>query len=132
MESVRNDELAWEPAPEEHFTGKVRFGPHHAPAHPTDLNVLGVTFEPGARTDWHTHPEGQALYVVTGRARVGNRNGEVVDAGPGDTVYAPPGETHWHGATPHSPMTHLSITYGGPTEWLPEKVSDEEYGGSGG
>lgn len=127
MESVSNESLEWVPAPEEHFTGRAWFGRHRIPAHPADLDVLGVTFEPGARTDWHTHPEGQALFVVTGRARVATRDGQVVEAGPGDTVYAPPGEEHWHGATPDSPLTHLSITYGGATEWVDDKVSDEDY-----
>lgn len=122
------DGITWTDAPDEWFTGRVRFGHHHEPAHPADLNVLGVSFEAGARTDWHTHPEGQALYVVAGRALVQTEDGEVVEAGPGDTVYAPPGELHWHGATPDTPMTHLSITYGGATEWIDRKVTDTEYG----
>jgi quercetin dioxygenase-like cupin family protein len=92
------------------------------------VNMLGVQFEPSARTYWHSHPEGQILYVVNGVARVGNEDGATVEVDAGDSVYAPPGELHWHGAAPHSPMTHLSITSGGETEWLPRKVTDEEYG----
>jgi len=122
-------DLAWTPAPEVWFTGRGWFGQHHDPIHETDLNVLGVCFEPGARTDWHTHPEGQALYILEGRALVQTEGGDLIEAGPGDTVYAPAGELHWHGAAPDSPMTHLSITYGGPTQWVDRKVTDEEYGG---
>ncbi len=120
--------LEWSEAPEENFTGKVWFGSLHTPADSDDLNVLGVSFEPGARTDWHTHPEGQVLYIVTGTARVQTDGGAVVEAGPGDAVHAPAGELHWHGATPNSPMVHLSITHGGYTEWPARKVTDEEYG----
>jgi quercetin dioxygenase-like cupin family protein len=92
------------------------------------VNMLGVHFGPGARTDWHSHPEGQVLYVVNGVARVGDEDGTTAEVGAGDSVYALPGQVHWHGAAPHSPMTHLSITTGGETEWLPRKVTDEEYG----
>lgn len=128
METTPTEGIGWVRAPEEHFTGTAWFGQLYGPSHQTDLNVLGVSFEPGARTDWHTHPQGQALYIVSGRARVQTSEGETVEAGPGDTVYAPPGELHWHGATPDSPLTHLSITYGGDTEWAPDKVTDDQYG----
>ncbi len=117
----------WQAAPDEHFTGRAWFGPLVPPAEPADLNVLGVMFERGARTDWHTHPGGQALYVVTGAGRVQTDGGETVAVGPGDVVYAPPGELHWHGAGPDSFMVHLSITHGGATEWLERKVTDDEY-----
>jgi len=117
--------IPWATAPSEHFTGSVLFGPISGDG---AVNMLGVQFEPGARTDWHSHPEGQILYVVNGVARVGNEDGATVEVDAGDSVYAPPGELHWHGAAPHSPMTHLSITSGGETEWLPRKVTDEEYG----
>lgn len=127
MHRRSHDEVEWEPAPEEYFTGNALFGPLHVPTHELDLNVLGVQFEAGARTAWHTHPEGQAIYVLEGRAYVQTDGGELVEAGPGDTVYAPPGELHWHGATPDGPMRHLSITYGGDTEWAGRKVTDEEY-----
>ncbi len=90
--------------------------------------MLGVRFEPGARTDWHSHPEGQVLYVVSGAGRVQEDDGTTVEISVGDVVYTEPGTVHWHGATQQSPMMHLSITTGGETEWLPRKVSDGEYG----
>jgi len=123
------DGVDWAPAPAEYFTGATWFGALHAPADPLDLDVLGVRFEPGARTDWHTHPGGQVLYVVSGTARVQTEGGEMVEAGPGDAVHAPAGELHWHGAGPDAEMIHLSITHGGATEWVPRKVTDEEYAG---
>lgn len=122
-------EVAWTSAGHEHFTGEVVFGPHtDEPQGPDDINVLGVRFDAAARTDWHRHPGGQVLYVLSGEARVGTE-GETVVAGPGDAVSTPPGELHWHGAGPDGPMTHLSITHMGATEWLPRKVTDEEYEG---
>ncbi len=90
--------------------------------------MLGVRFEPGARTDWHSHPEGQVLYVVSGAGRVQEDGRTTVEISVGDVVYTEPGTVHWHGATQQSPMMHLSITTGGETEWLPRKVSDGEYG----
>ena len=122
-------EVAWTPAPGEHFTGQAWFGPHTPMSEPDDLNVLAVAFAAGARSDWHSHPGGQVLYVVSGIARIQEESGEVVTAGPGDSIQAAPGVVHWHGAAPHTPMLHLSITHGGATEWLPRKVSDEEYAG---
>lgn len=126
MEHTRAESLSWERAPEEHFTGRVWFGAlSQAPDRP--LNALGVLFEPEARTDWHTHPEGQVLYVVSGTGRVQTADGETVEVGPGDVVHTPPGEEHWHGAAPHSHMLHLSLTTGGATEWKPRKVAEEDY-----
>jgi len=119
--------VEWGPAGEEHFTGSAEFGPLHPPADDADLNVLGVVFQAGARTDWHSHPAGQVLFIVEGTALVGTEDQTVV-AGPGAAVHAPAGQVHWHGATAGGPMRHLSITHGGPTEWLPRKVTDEEYG----
>lgn len=129
MDSQLARDLDWAPAPEENFTGRVWFGHHHAPVEDADLNVLGVLFEPGARTDWHSHPGGQVIYVLEGRALVQTEAGERVVAGPGDAVHAPAGELHWHGADRDAPMVHLSITHGGATEWAPRKVTDDEYGG---
>jgi quercetin dioxygenase-like cupin family protein len=118
----------WQPAPQENFTGRAWFGPMaELPEQPTDVNILGVMFEPGARTDWHAHPGGQDLYVVTGAGRVQTAAGETVVIGPGDVVHSPPGEVHWHGAAPDSPMVHLSITNVGPTVWESRKVTDDEY-----
>jgi quercetin dioxygenase-like cupin family protein len=96
------------------------------------LNALGVLFEPGARTDWHTHPDGQVLYIVSGAGFVVREDGEVAAVSAGDAVFSPAGEVHWHGATPHSYMMHLSLTTGGPTEWTGEKVTDSEYEQLGG
>ena len=131
MEHVSAEGLAWKPAGDEHFTGIALFGPMHAPAVDEDINLLGVAFQPAARTDWHTHPGGQVLYVVSGAGRVGVHQGAVIDIGPGDSVFAPPGQRHWHGAAPNSPMTHLSITTGGPTAWDDAKVTDAEYEANG-
>ena len=91
------------------------------------LNILAVSFSPGARTDWHYHPDGQVLYVTNGAGLVQNDEGAAVEISTGDLVHAPPGEIHWHGALPDSPMTHLSHTTGGATVWEPRKVTEEEY-----
>jgi quercetin dioxygenase-like cupin family protein len=97
---------------------------------PEGLVAIGVLFEPGARTDWHHHPGGQTLYVASGAGVVSNEAGETVAVSAGDVVSIPPGETHWHGAGPGSYMMHLSLTTGGPTAWIGEKVGDEDYGGA--
>jgi quercetin dioxygenase-like cupin family protein len=128
MEHTPAEQIAWEPAPGEHFTGRVWFGPLDAPRRDGDLNALGVAFEPGARTDWHHHPDGQVLYITSGAGFVQRRDGLTVQVSAGDVVYAPAGEVHWHGAIPISPMVHLSLTTGGATTWMPDKVTDDEYG----
>lgn len=130
MEHTQAEDIPWKRAPEEHFTGKVLFGPL---SHATDggLNALAVQFEPGARTDWHTHPDGQVLYVVQGAGLVQKDDGTTAEISAGDVVYSPPGERHWHGARVNSPMMHLSLTTGGAVEWETNKVSDEEYGRRG-
>jgi len=84
-------------------------------------------FGPGARTFWHSHPDGQVLYVASGSGRVGNVDGKFVEIAAGDVVYTPAGESHWHGATSSSYLMHISITTGGATEWEPRAVTDEEY-----
>jgi len=127
MEHHRIEEMDWQPAGEEHFTGQVWFGPVHPSASPETLNVIGVRFDAGARSDWHSHPAGQVLHVVSGTARVHSEGSETITARPGDSVVADPGEVHWHGAAPDGPMIHLSITDGGPTGWLARKVTDAEY-----
>jgi quercetin dioxygenase-like cupin family protein len=128
MDKTAVDSISWTQAPAEHFTGDVWFGEMAPPDKPDDLNVLGVQFAPGSRTDWHSHPGGQVLYVVSGSGLVANKDGERVAIASGDTVATPPNELHWHGATPDSPMLHLSITHHGATEWTEEKVSDLQYG----
>lgn len=129
MDKKSSDGLAWSQAPSENFTGRVWFGAMSEPADDDDLNVLGVQFEPGARTDWHSHPSGQVLYVVSGSGIVASRDGERVAMSAGDTVTTPANELHWHGARIDSPMMHLSITHGGATVWSEAKVTDEEYRG---
>ncbi|MDH3498481.1 MAG: cupin domain-containing protein [Acidimicrobiia bacterium] len=126
MEYTPTQDHVWFDAPVANFTGEVRFS-HMSHKTEERLNVLGVHFEPGARTDWHTHPEGQVLYVVGGEGLVQTADGETVEITAGDVVYSPPGELHWHGAQPTSPMMHLSLTTGGATEWQPRKVTDQEY-----
>jgi quercetin dioxygenase-like cupin family protein len=128
VEHRTGSDVAWEPAPEQHFTGNVWFGELAPRPSPEAVRVLGVLFEPGARTDWHEHPEGQVLYVVGGAGRVQNASGETAEFSAGDVVYSAPGEAHWHGAAPGSYMMHLSLTTGAPTEWHPDKVTDEQYG----
>ncbi len=119
--------IEWVPAGEEHFTGRVWFGPLAPQPRPDSLNALGVLFEPGARTDWHEHPDGQVLYVVSGAGKVQTEDGETVELSAGDVVHTPAGEVHWHGSTLGSYMMHLSLTTGGPTQWRAEKVSDADY-----
>ena len=105
------------------FTGEVQMN-GILPA--TDGVMIGsVLFPPGARTDWHTHERGQVLHVLAGRGQVWDRSGNGSAIGPGDIVFIPPGDEHWHGAQPDSYMVHLAISLG-EAEWL-DKVSDEDY-----
>lgn len=114
--------------PEKQFTGKVWMEP--SPASPPEAGAFRVFFEPGARTNWHAHPEGQILHVVTGTGRAGTEGGEVVEMRPGDVVCFAPEEKHWHGAAPDSFMVHIAVnpaaTSEGGTTWM-EPVTDEEY-----
>lgn len=127
MEHIPVGEIAWGRAPGENFTGRVWFGQLAADDDPEGLFALGVHFEPGARTDWHHHPGGQVLYVAAGSGFVVNTEGDIAAIGAGDVVTIPSGETHWHGASPSSHMMHLSLTTGGPTEWIGRKVIDVDY-----
>ena len=117
--------------PAEWFTGTVWQDPIvDAPA-PARIRCNRVSFEPGARTAWHTHPLGQTLHVVMGCGRVQTWGGPVQEIRAGDTVWIPPGEKHWHGASPTVAMTHIAIQEaldGKAVEWL-EHVTDEQYGG---
>ncbi|MDH3306303.1 MAG: cupin domain-containing protein [Acidimicrobiia bacterium] len=126
MEHTPAAHIDWGPAPSEHFTGNVQFGPLRRSGD-GGLTALAVAFEPGARTDWHWHPDGQVLYVTSGAGLVQSEAGETVEIGAGDVVHAPPGEKHWHGARPDCPMVHLSLTTGGATVWEERKVTDAEY-----
>ncbi len=113
----------------EWFTGNVRIGPLFQPNDPTRASGASVTFEPGARTAWHTHPLGQTLIVTSGCGRVQSRDGLMEEIRAGDVVWCPPGEKHWHGAAPNTAMTHISILEqvdGKSADWM-EHVSDEQY-----
>lgn len=115
--------------PAEYFTGSVRIDPVFEAPEPARVRSATVIFEAGARTAWHTHPLGQILIVVSGLGRAQHWGGPVEEIGPGDVVWFPPGEKHWHGAGPETPMTHIAIQEalnGSPVEWL-EQVSDEQY-----
>jgi len=115
--------------PGEWFTGTVRIDPLFQPQGPARAAGASVTFEPGARTAWHTHPLGQMLIVTAGAGRAQRWGGPVEDIRPGDVIWFPPGEKHWHGATPTTAMTHIAIQEqldGKAVEWM-EQVSDEEY-----
>lgn len=131
MKDLPAEEVVWNAAPSENFTGDVWFGELSRSDDPAGLFALAVQFTPGARTDWHSHPGGQTLYIVSGSGYVANEEGDRVSITPGDTVTIPPGELHWHGAGSSAPMVHLSLTTGGATEWSGRNVNDEEYRGRG-
>jgi len=117
------------PGPVEWFTGSVRIDPLFQPTAPARAAGVSVTFEPGARTAWHTHPLGQTLIVTSGLGWAQRAGGPIEELRPGDVIWFPPGEKHWHGATPTTAMTHLAIHEqldGKAVEWL-EHVSEEEY-----
>ena len=112
-----------------YFTGAVRIAPLFDVADPARHFGAYVTFEPGARTAWHTHPLGQTLVVTAGCGRAQRWGGPIEEIRPGDVVWFPPGEKHWHGAAPATAMTHMAIVEkldGQTAEWM-EKVSDEQY-----
>lgn len=116
--------------PADWFTGRVRIDPLFEAPEPARVRGASVTFEPGARTAWHTHPLGQTLIVLAGAGLVQREGGEIEKVYPGDVVWFAPHEKHWHGATPTTAMTHIAIQEaldGKAVEWL-EKVSDEQYG----
>ncbi len=115
--------------PADWFTGTVRIDPLFEAAEPARVRGASVTFEPGARTAWHTHPLGQTLLVTSGCGRVKREGGQIEEIRPGDVVWFPPNEKHWHGAGPTTAMSHLAIQEaleGKAVDWL-EKVSDAEY-----
>jgi quercetin dioxygenase-like cupin family protein len=117
--------------PSDNFTGHARRDPIHVAALPSRLAVGAVTFAPGARTVWHTHPVGQLLVITAGLGRVGTWGGPIAEVRAGDTVWFEPGEKHWHGAGPNTGMTHIAITEaegGSAVEWL-EPVSDGQFEG---
>ncbi|QPF81820.1 cupin domain-containing protein [Bradyrhizobium genosp. L] len=118
-------------APKENFTGSVLQDPINMAPAPARLNASRVSFEPGARTAWHTHPLGQTLYVISGIGRVQAKGGPIREIRPGDVVWIPPNEKHWHGASPGNSMTHIAMQEaldGVFSTWM-EHVTDEEYNG---
>jgi quercetin dioxygenase-like cupin family protein len=117
--------------PADYFTGTVRIDPLFKAPAPARVSGAAVTFEPGARTSWHTHPLGQTLIVIAGCGRVQRLGGPIEEIRPGDVVWFPPGERHWHGAAPTTAMTHIAVQEaldGKSVEWL-EQVSDDQYEG---
>lgn len=116
--------------PADWFTGAVRVDPLFQAEAPGRVVGAHVTFEPGARTAWHTHPLGQTLVVTSGLGRVQREGGDVAEIRPGDVVWFPAGEKHWHGASPATAMTHIAIQEaldGKTVDWM-EHVTDEQYG----
>ena len=115
--------------PADWFPGTVRIDPLIQTSEPARVQSATVTFEPGARTAWHTHPLGQTLIVLSGVGRAQREGGPIEEIKPGDIVWFAPGEKHWHGAAPTTAMTHIAIQEqlnGKAVEWM-EKVSDEQY-----
>jgi quercetin dioxygenase-like cupin family protein len=115
--------------PDDWFTGRVRIDPLFEVIPPARASAATVTFEPRARTAWHTHPLGQTLIVTAGCGWAQREGGTIEKIRPGDIVWFPPGEKHWHGAAPTTAMTHIAIQEqldGKAVDWM-EKVSDEQY-----
>jgi quercetin dioxygenase-like cupin family protein len=129
--NVTRNTLETTAGPNQWFTGAVYIDAIAAPTQGSRLNASSVHFTPGARTAWHTHPNGQTIYVTEGVGRVQRRGGSVEVIGPGDRVFFEPGEDHWHGAAPTRFMTHLSMVevddQGGSATWGAH-VTDDEYG----
>ena len=129
MEIKRNGSQPSNPGPGEWFTGRVRVDPLFQAPDPALVSGASVTFEPGARTVWHTHPLGQTLVVLAGSGWAQREGGPVEPIFAGDVVWFAPAEKHWHGATPSNGMTHIAIQErvdGKVVDWL-EPVTDEQY-----
>lgn len=131
IEIVRNGSQPSAKGPSDWFTGTTRIDPLFAAKESARAAAALVTFEPGARTAWHTHPLGQTLIVTSGVGRVQRDGGPVQEIRPGDVVWFPPGLKHWHGASPIVAMSHIAIQEqlnSKVVDWM-EKVSDEDYNG---
>jgi quercetin dioxygenase-like cupin family protein len=131
MDIKRNGSRPSGKGPAEYFTGAVRIDPLIEAPDPARVRGASVTFEPGARTAWHSHPLGQTLIVTAGCGRVQRWGGPIEDIRPGDVIWFSPGEKHWHGATATTAMTHIAIQEqldGKVADWM-ELVSDEQYQG---
>lgn len=129
MKITRASDIPSINAPADYFTGRVRTDGRHEPEQPARAGAAIVTFEPGARTAWHTHPLGQLLIVTAGEGWARTENGPREVIRPGDMVWIPPGERHWHGATATKAMTHVAIHEsldGRHVDWQ-EHVSDADY-----
>lgn len=129
MDIKRNGSRASIQGPADWFTGTVRIDPLFDPIASARAGGASVTFEPGARTAWHTHPLGQTLIVTAGCGQVQRWGGPIEEIRPGDVVQFAPGEKHWHGAAPTTSVTHIAIQEaldGKAVDWL-EHVSDEQY-----
>ena len=129
MEIKRSGSQPSTKGPADYFTGAVRVDPLFEAPEPARVLGASVTFEPGARTAWHTHPLGQTLIVTSGLGRAQRWHGPVEEIRPGDVIWFPPGEKHWHGATATTAMTHIAIVEqlnGKSADWM-EKVSDDQY-----
>ena len=129
MDIKRNGSRPSEKGPAEYFTGAVRVDPLFEAPDPARVRGAHVTFEAGARTAWHTHPLGQTLVVTSGLGWVQREGGPVGEIRPGDVVWFPPGEKHWHGATATTAMSHIAVQdalNGDVVEWM-EKVGDAQY-----
>ena len=130
MEIIRAGTQASGKGPADWFTGIVRIDPLFNTHAPERVQGAQVTFEPGARTAWHTHPLGQTLIVTSGLGRVQRLGGPIEEIRPGDIVWFAPDEKHWHGASPDTAMTHIAIQEvkdSKVVDWM-EQVSDEQYG----
>jgi quercetin dioxygenase-like cupin family protein len=130
MEIKRSGTQPSRQGPAEYFTGSVRLDPLFQAAEPGRAAGACVTFEPGARTAWHTHPLGQSLIVIAGCGRAQRWGGPIEEIRPGDVVSFAPGEKHWHGAAATTAMTHIAIQEqldGKTADWM-EPVSDQQYG----
>ncbi|MCQ1850987.1 (R)-mandelonitrile lyase [Neorhizobium galegae] len=131
MNIKRNGSIPSARGPQDYFSGTVRIDARFNASEPARVGGATVTFEPGARTAWHTHPLGQTLIVLAGTGRVQRQGGPVEEIRPGDIVWFEPGEKHWHGAGPDTAMTHIAIAEaldGKVVDWMAH-VTDGEYRG---
>jgi quercetin dioxygenase-like cupin family protein len=129
MEIKRNGSQPSAPGPVDYFTGTVRLDQPFAATEPARVSGAIVTFEPGARTAWHTHPLGQTLIIVSGLGWAQREGSPIEELRPGDVIWFPPEEKHWHGATLTTAMSHIAINEklnGSAVTWL-EKVTDDQY-----
>jgi quercetin dioxygenase-like cupin family protein len=131
MEIKRSGSQPSAKGPADYFTGTVRIDAAFSGSGDARIGGATVTFEPGARTAWHTHPLGQTLIVTAGCGRAQHEGGPIEEIRPGDVVWFAPGEKHWHGAAPTTAMSHIAIAEkanGSPVDWM-EQVTEEQYQG---